>query len=131
MSERRAKLIGTLGLVFGLGLLLGGLVVNLYHARGRADASPGWGARRFEPTRYLDQLSRELSLRPDQTEALRRILTETREEFTRLREEVSPKFRAIRERSRERIRAMLDADQRQRFDEVNRRWEEKRRYRGR
>lgn len=130
MSESRAKLIGTLGLVFALGLLLGGLVVNLYHARGRADAAPGWAARRLDPARYFDQLSRELSLRPDQVEALRRVLGETREEFGRLREEVGPKFRTIRERAQERIRALLDPQQQGRFAEMNRRWDERRRHRG-
>ncbi len=130
MGESRAKLIGTLGLVFALGLLLGGLVVNLYHARGRADAAPGWAARRFDPARYFDQLSRELSLRPDQVEALRRALGETREEFGRLRAEVRPKFRAIRDHARERIRGMLDPDQQERFAEINRRWDEQRRLRG-
>ena len=129
-GESRAKLIGTLALVFALGLLLGGLAMNLYHARGAANAAPGWGARRFDPARYLDRLSSELSLRADQAEALRRILGETREEFGRLREEVGPKFRAIRERARDRIRAMLDPQQQERFAEINRRWDEKRRLRG-
>ena len=130
MSEPRTKLIGTLVMVFALGLLLGGLIVNLYHARGRADAAPAWAERRFDPARYLDRLSRELSLRPDQAETLRRVLGETREEFGRLREEVGPKFRAIRERARDRIRAMLDLQQQERFAEMNRRWDEKRRLRG-
>lgn len=130
MSESRAKLIATLLLVFGLGLLLGGLAVNQYHARQWADATPGWGTRRYDPARSLDRLSRELSLRQDQTEALRRILGETREEVGRLREEVGPKFRAIRERARDRIRGMLDPQQQERFAEMNRRWDEKRRSRG-
>jgi Spy/CpxP family protein refolding chaperone len=130
VTDSRAKLIGTLALVFGLGLLLGGLTMNLYHARAQADAAPGWSARRFDPARYLDQLSRELSLRPNQAEALRGILGETRGEFARLRQEVAPKYRAIRERARERIRAILDPEQRARFADINRRWDEERRLRG-
>jgi len=46
------------------------------------------------------------------------ILRESGAEFARLREDIRPRFREIRTRTRERIRAVLDVEQQQKFERL-------------
>jgi len=124
-SSWRARLT-VLG-VFALGVALGALAMDFYQrsAWGRGPLGPpprGESARE----RHLQYLVKELKLTPEQTEQVRRILDETRQEFLQLRNEMRPRFEEIRRRSRERLRAVLTPEQQARFDELMRRSEEER-----
>lgn len=121
MSSSRAKAaLAFLG-VFLLGAVIGGLGVSLYESRTRA-ARWSW----FDPQDYARLLTREVGLRPEQTEKLVRILDEARGEFGRLRETVRPQFREIRDRTRRRIRELLDPEQQAKFEALVKRWDEAR-----
>ena len=115
--------------VFALGVALGALVMDLYQqsVRGRSSWEP---PSRRESARewHLRYLTKELGLTPEQTEQVRRILDETRQEFLQLRNEMRPRFEEIRRRSRERLRAVLTPEQQAKFEELMRR-EEQRRHR--
>ncbi|GBC77072.1 hypothetical protein HRbin08_00541 [bacterium HR08] len=112
--------------VFALGVALGALAMEFYQqgVRGRSPTGPPRGESARE--RHLQYLIKELGLTPEQTEQVRRILDETRQEFLQLRNEMRPRFEDIRRRSRERLRAVLTPEQQAKFDELMRRMDEER-----
>ena len=108
-------------LAFALGVTTGALGFGWYQAR------TGWWGPRRDPARFqqfiLKRLTRELDLRSDQQQQVEAILRESGEEFGRLRQEIRPRFQAIRGRSRDRIREILDPDQRRRFEVLAEQWD--------
>ena len=116
----RAKGAVLLLVAFGLGVGAGALGFAVFQARGgwRTPHDPGQMQQHV-----LARLTKDLALRPDQQESVKRILGEVGLEFSRLREEIGPRFHEIRARSQERIRAVLDADQRTKFDALAQEWE--------
>ncbi len=108
-------------LAFGLGVGAGALGLGVYQAR------TGWGRPPYDAARFqqhvLQRLTKELVLRLDQQKAIEAILAETGQEFARLREEIGPRFRDIRIRARDRIQAVLDANQLTKFTELEKEWE--------
>jgi hypothetical protein len=119
--KARAKGALLLLLAFGLGVGAGMLGLGVFQTRA------GWWHGPQEPGRLqqhvLARLTKDLGLRPDQHESVKRILGEVGQEFSRLREEIGPRFREIRARSRNRIRSVLDADQQAKFDTLAQEWE--------
>jgi Spy/CpxP family protein refolding chaperone len=110
-----------LTVAFVLGVAAG--AVGSAHWRAKwSDLGPGSRASRA----MLRHLDRELGLAPAQREQLEAILRETGQEFGRLRDEVRPRLREIRLRSRARMREVLDPAQRERFDALAARWQERR-----
>lgn len=73
----------------------------------------------------VDWLSRELELSPDQKQQLGAILDETRESYDTLWAEIDPKFEVARWAGREKIRTILDVKQKEKFEELVRRIDEK------
>lgn len=117
-------------LAFALGVAGGAVGVGAYHAR-FGDWRSSEGAARFQD-RILTRLTKELDLRSEQRHKVEAVLKEAGQEFSRLRDEISPRFREIRDRSKERIRAVLDAAQQTKFDTVSQEWERRiERWRGR
>ena len=113
-------------LAFVLGAGVGAAGFGIYAIR------YGWPPRGERWTWILQRLDRELELRAEQRQKIEVILRETRDEFSRLREEVGPRFREIMNRSRDRIKAELDAGQQAKFDALVKEWEQRReRWRGR
>jgi Spy/CpxP family protein refolding chaperone len=108
-------------LAFVLGATAGALGFGWYQAR------TGWWGPRRDPVRFqqvvLRRLTRELELRSEQQQRVEAILRESGEEFARLRQEIRPRFQAIRERSRDRIREILDPEQRARFEVLAEQWD--------
>lgn len=122
----RPRLKGALLLLlaFLLGVAAGASGFAVYRSR------VGWwgssrGADRAQE-HVLRRLTRELDLRPDQRQQVEAILREAGDQFGRLREEMRPRYREIRERTRDRIRALLDADQQPRFQVFMDRWDRER-----
>jgi Spy/CpxP family protein refolding chaperone len=58
----------------------------------------------------------ELNLSEEQTKSVSAILDETRNEYRTLRADLRPRFEEPRQKARARIRALLNADQQQKFD---------------
>ena len=103
--------------------------------RGRAEPSgyastssrTGHGEPGRDPARFqrlvLARLTRDLSLTAAQQQQVEGILRETGQEFAKLRAEFQPQLAAIRTGSRDRIGALLNPDQQQKFDALVKRWE--------
>ncbi len=109
------KGLGLLALVFFLGSLTGAGLDGIYRARAAA-ARPALSLK--ENTEYFDTLKRELALNPDQVTAVRSILDETRNEYKTVCAEVRPRYNVLRDRARTRMRALLDDEQKKRFDVI-------------
>jgi Spy/CpxP family protein refolding chaperone len=111
-----------LTLAFALGVAAGALGLGALQARrewGQAGPGP------HGPRSVLRQLDRELALTSPQREQIEAILREAGREFAQLREETGPRFRDIRSRSRARIREVLDPAQRETFDTLAARLDER------
>lgn len=112
--------------IFAIGFLAGALTMNLYFTTAKG-ADPTRGGSSHETKRdLLDELTKELQLTSEQTQQIDAVLTETREEYLRLRKETRPHYQLIRSRSRDRIRQVLRADQLPKFEEMVRQRDEER-----
>ena len=126
MMGTRAKVLLAFLAIFVLGFAAGALSLNIYFSRIEARRQSGWTGR-FDRERYVKQMTGAVGIRPEQMGSLNAILDETREEFLELRKRLNPQFDEIRQRARNRVRAILDAEQQTRFDEFLKRWDEERR----
>lgn len=104
-----------------LGIILGGLGTHLWGRR-------VWGerGRRHGRDEMIQQLSRELQLTPEQQAQLSGIIDDTRAKWRALYQPLEPQHEAIRQQGRDRIRAILTPEQRQKFEEFVRRLDEER-----
>jgi hypothetical protein len=126
MDGTRAKVLLAFLAIFVLGFAAGALGLNIYFSRIETWRQPA-GTGRFDRERYVKQMSEAVGIRPEQMDSLNAILEETREEFLELRKRLNPQFDEIRQRARNRIRAILDAEQQAHFDQFLKRWDEERR----
>ncbi|MEP7270081.1 MAG: hypothetical protein ABI882_01185 [Acidobacteriota bacterium] len=118
-SSRKAYLIITC--TFLLGLFVGLILSPLVWRRGQS-AAPNFQG-------MVDELSVELSLNPDQRQQVEKLLLDTRQQFQDLRRQYNPQMVQIRNSSRERIGALLTAQQKTQFDQWNQRNDAKREHR--
>ena len=112
----RTKLAIWLALVgvFALGCVTGVSLAGVYRSR-----AGGESAREVRPKEDLfEQLRHELKLDEGQAAQVRSVIEETRERYRELRAECRPGYDAARAAGRERIRAVLTPEQRQRFDSI-------------
>lgn len=114
-SITRLKLWLAIAAIFALGCATGALLDSAYRLRAGAARHDSRGGGR-DPARAFEKLQRELNLDERQSAEVRGILDETRDEYHALRSETRPRFDAVRESARTRIRALLNPEQRQRFD---------------
>ena len=126
MMGTRAKVLLAFLAIFVLGFAAGALSLNIYFSRIEARRQSAWTGR-FDRERYVKQMTGAVGIRLEQMGSLNAILDETREEFLELRKRLNPQFDEIRQRARNRVRAILDAEQQTRFDEFLKRWDEERR----
>ena len=126
MVETRAKVLLAFLSIFVLGWAAGALSLNIYFNRIESRRQSAWTGR-FDRERYVKQMTEAVGIRPEQMGSLNAILDETREEFLKLRKRLNPQFDEIRQRARSRIRANLDTEQRARFDQFLKRWDDERR----
>lgn len=112
-AQGRTKLIMWLVLVavFLLGSVTGAALSGLIRSR----ASGGRGDRERANERFA-RMRAELSLTDQQAATVRTILDETRNEYRALRTELRPRFEEPRLKARAKIRALLTAEQQQKFD---------------
>jgi hypothetical protein len=119
--------------VFLIGIVTGMLISNFYTTRvltGSPDpANPP--DRTMRAQRDINKFYDYLGLNQAQREQMHKIGEETRHEFQELRKETQPRFAAIQEQSRVKIRAVLNEEQRTKYDEFRRRMDERRRNRNR
>jgi len=94
--------------VFVLGSFTGGAVTGFYRAMSRPDHNA--------PRDKMEKMRRDLNLTDDQVKSVSTILDDTKNEYKTLRTELKPRFEEPRQKARAKIRALLSAEQQQKFD---------------
>ena len=126
------KVILATMVIFGTGVVTGGLLVNRSDTmRGPRQHPPNAqrpsvpyspGGMRVE---LLKRMSRELDLTPGQHEKIDHLLKESQERTRKLMEPIAPQLREEMERTREEFRRALTPEQQIRFDESLRQQQQK------
>jgi hypothetical protein len=111
------KIILATAVIFGCGVVTGGLLVNYvehtYPESHRPFAGPQILNRQF-----VEQLNAALQLTPDQREKIGKIIANGQERNRDLWKLVSPQFREVMQDVRQHIRAVLTPEQRKQFEEL-------------
>lgn len=107
-------------LTFLLGIVAGGACLYMY----------GWYSgqwlRNRDPHHVVRVLQERLDLSPSQTAQLTQIVDEMHAKQEAIGQQVKPQFQAIREEARTRVRAILNPEQVDKFNEMVKRWDERR-----
>lgn len=120
-SQRKAqvKIWGAFLIVFALGGVTGASLDGIYRSRTNAAQSNQVGAVSMRDTdAYFETLKRELTLNDEQASSMRAILDRTRDDYKSVCADVRPRYDVVRERARTQMRAVLAADQQQKFDTI-------------
>jgi len=115
---RRAYLYFALTFLLGIVVGSGGILFYAWHT--------GLLHPRFNPDRFVRHLTRELNLNSTQVDQIRSILEESGKKMRDLREQQRPQFDAVHTETQGRIRQVLNPEQATKFDEMIRRFEERR-----
>ncbi len=100
--------------VFLLGSVTGAALDSVYRLRSSASQTK----ERGKGEAFKNMLRSELNLSEQQSTQIDTIVNETRNEFRALRAEARPRYDTIRQKERERIRAILNPEQQQKFDQM-------------
>jgi Spy/CpxP family protein refolding chaperone len=111
-------------LVFALGIGLG--AVGTYVVTTRVLAARPQQAT--VPNRVA-MFTRDLNLNPEQQKQIEAILTETRARYAEIHSQADPEYEKARHEGREKIRQILTPEQRPKFEDLLRRFDEERRNR--
>ncbi len=110
-------------LTFLLGAVLGGASMFIY----------GWYSgrwhRHFDKQHIVRHLTRELSLSQTQVQQLSQIVDDYAKKRADLQNQVEPQFAALREEQSDGVRRILTPEQVTKFNELVRRWNERRKKR--
>jgi Spy/CpxP family protein refolding chaperone len=112
-GSTRLKIWLVLAGVFILGCVTGASLDSLYRLRAGGSER---GTERKQRGDLFEKMKSDLNLTDQQAGEVRAIIERSREEFRALRNEVGPRYDALRQTARARIRALLTAEQQQRFD---------------
>jgi Spy/CpxP family protein refolding chaperone len=126
-ATRKAAL--WVGAVFLLGAALGGVFGYLFAHRPVSAANPPLS----EPerrTRRVIELTRELSLTPEQAQQLDAILLHWHGETKAIHDQADAQIEAIRKKGRDEVRAILTPEQKPKFEEFLKRMDEERKREG-
>jgi hypothetical protein len=85
-----------------------------------------WGRGRPTPGRAVEMLSHRLGLRPSQRDSVKAIFERRRPAFDSLWRDVSPRIDSLEHAVSREIEAQLDPDQRTKYSELRRRFDEHR-----
>jgi Spy/CpxP family protein refolding chaperone len=117
------KVIFATVIIFGAGVVTGGLLVKYSaqtpsrppHGANRAVQPISAGGIRIE---FLRRVERELNLTADQREQIDKIIIASQERSKKLMEPIQPKIREELQQTREQFRAVLNPEQKIRYDEL-------------
>jgi uncharacterized membrane protein len=126
------KIILATVVIFGSGVVTGGLLVNYVERAHPESRRLNAGAHRDRPgaqelplprpqilnQQFVEQLDAALRLTPEQREKIRKIIADGQERNHDLWKLVAPQFRSVMQDVRQRIHAVLTPEQRKQFDEV-------------
>jgi len=108
-------------LTFLLGAIIGGTCVYYYAW------SAGHWHRPFNRSSFVSHLKRDLNLSDAQTQQLGQIIEGSTKKFNSAQQQASSQLNAIRQETRSAIRQILSPQQSVQFDQLVRRWDERRR----
>jgi len=118
------KVIFATVIIFGAGVVTGGLLVK-YSVQTPSRPQHGQANRAVQPIsaggiriEFLRRVERDLNLTPDQREQIDKIITASQERSKKLMEPIQPKIREELQQTREQFRAVLNPEQKIRFDEL-------------
>jgi hypothetical protein len=109
MNVRQRALVALVA-VFLFGCFAGAGSVYLWLGKAKASDS------RFDRQRAHLELSRMLQLSPDQETRFGEIMDQSRRQFEAARAEMAPKFQAMRTETNKKILAILNDDQKKKFE---------------
>jgi flagellar biosynthesis chaperone FliJ len=116
--SRRAYLY--FALTFLLGAIIGGGCVYYYAW------STGHWHRPFNRRTFVSRLKSELDLSDKQVHELEQIVDDSTGKVQNAQRQADSLLNAVRQETRDRIRQILSPEQNQKFDELVRRWDERR-----
>jgi Spy/CpxP family protein refolding chaperone len=127
-TTRKAAL--WVGLVFLLGVALGGLggYVFAHQKYTVTNAAPTTDAAKR--AQKVQELTRLANLTPEQSQQVNAIIADIQSELKNIRKPLEPQFDEAREKGRERIRAILTAEQKPKFEDFIRKLDEERKRNG-
>ena len=126
-NRTRWKAVALLLAVFALGLCVGAL--GMRALAGRVYGHP-LESHDHDRGRIFNELTRDLTLTPDQQRQVQAILDDTRARFQAVYDQNRPQYDAIRQQGRNRIRAVLTPEQLPKFEEFLARIDAERKKRG-
>ena len=112
-SNGRLKTWLVLIAVFVLGAVTGAGLSGVY--RSKANASFREAPARDRQAMF-EKIRNDLNLNAEQSKEIQKVLDETGNEFRTLRSELRPRYEELRLKARGRMRAVLSAEQQQKFD---------------
>ena len=126
------KIILATVVIFGCGVVTGGLLVNYVERAHPEIRHPAAGPGRSRPAsqelplprpqmldqQFVEQLDAALRLTPEQREKIGKIIADGQERNRDLWKLVSPQFREVMQDVRQHIRAVLTPEQRKQFEEL-------------
>jgi len=126
------KIILATVVIFGCGVITGGLLVNYVERTHPEIRRPATGPRRDRPAapelqlprpqmlneQFVEQLDTALHLTPEQREKIGKIIADGQERNRDLWKLVSPQFRSVMQDVHQHIRAVLTPEQRKPFEEL-------------
>jgi len=113
---RNGKALLSLGLIFVLGMVAGGLIVGAFTKRAVDRVIEG--GQDFVGKAVVARVSSELSLDAAQKAKLRDIVRDAQAEIRDARRQIQPKIKSTLAESETRIRAMLTPEQTKVFDKM-------------
>jgi Spy/CpxP family protein refolding chaperone len=124
VSQGSRKAFLLVVLVFALGIALGAVGTYVVTTRVLA-ARPQLNS---VPNRVA-MFTRDLDLNPEQQKQIQQILTETRARYGEIHSQADPEYEKARHEGREKIRQILTLEQKPKFEDMLRRFDEERRSR--
>jgi Spy/CpxP family protein refolding chaperone len=110
-------------LTFLLGVIIGGCGVFFF------TWYSGPRPARFDRARIVAHLKRELNLSDSQIQQVTQIIDDAARKHQELEKQTNSQYEAFREEARNKIRQILDPEQKVKFDDMIRRFEQRRRAR--
>jgi hypothetical protein len=115
--NRDRRTVIYVSLIFLSGLLVGGTLMNLAeHFVFHRHHAEEYDIRKVD--KVVGDMDKRLHLTPEQQVAVKAILGNAVHDYDELQEQVAPEFEQVREQGRQRIRAILNPDQRAEFDRI-------------
>jgi Spy/CpxP family protein refolding chaperone len=125
-SSATRKAAFWVGLVFLLGAALGG-VLGYLSAHRTASAASAPASEPERRARRVEQLTRELSLTPAQSQQVDAILLQRHAESKVIRDQTDAQIDQVRQKGRQQIREILTPEQKPKFEEFLKQLDEERR----